>query len=335
LQPDPSDTRVERVRGLWTGTVSLLALLAATPSAAAALTWSGTWSTSFGQMQLTQTGVTVSGTYTQDQGQISGTASGHILSGTWTEAPSRQPPTDAGALGFTLNSDLRSFSGYRRYGSSGESAPWSGTCTAGPCLANTGSGGPGGGATTHQDYRFWLSYVKRGTVRPVQPALGGAQACRAQRGTVSGKTTGAIRDGVLNNGGGDNKELPFANLPVNPPSCVGWGIPFTVIKTTLYVQPSQRTLTARVRINGFGNVLWGCAGGTQGTLRMVDSDVRGSNGRLADRFTLGAWNRRCLAHRHTLSNLTGEYVNVWIGCETSAGIGPRNCAPGTSTHTRP
>jgi hypothetical protein len=94
--------------------------------------WTGTWSTTFGTMRLTQNDpvegvITVSGDYDHDQGQIQGTLSGPVLSGTWTEAPSRQPPSDAGHIEFTLAEDCQSFTGQWRYGFSGDWQPgWDG-----------------------------------------------------------------------------------------------------------------------------------------------------------------------------------------------------------------
>jgi hypothetical protein len=89
--------------------------------------WTGTWDTPYGPLRLTQDGSTVSGDYDWDQGQISGAASGWMLSGGWNEAPTRQPPTDAGELRFTMGEDCQAFTGIWRYGSTGEwLTGWSG-----------------------------------------------------------------------------------------------------------------------------------------------------------------------------------------------------------------
>jgi hypothetical protein len=104
----------------------------ATPEATATIAndecrWAGTWSTSYGTMRLTQSDDTVSGDYEHDQGQIRGMVSGRVLSGTWTEVPSRQPPSDAGEIEFTMADDCQSFTGRWRYDSSGELQPgWDG-----------------------------------------------------------------------------------------------------------------------------------------------------------------------------------------------------------------
>jgi hypothetical protein len=97
------------------------------PSGLSACDWTGTWSTSYGTMRLTQSGSAVSGDYEWDQGQITGAVSGNVLQGTWNEAPSRQPPSDAGEIVFTMGADCRTFTGEWRYDASGEwQAGWSG-----------------------------------------------------------------------------------------------------------------------------------------------------------------------------------------------------------------
>jgi hypothetical protein len=94
--------------------------------------WTGTWSTTFGTMRLTQSDVTVSGDYEHDQGQIRGTVTGRVLSGTWDEAPSRQPPGDAGEIEFTMADDCQSFTGRWRYDSGGDWQPgWDGQLEGG------------------------------------------------------------------------------------------------------------------------------------------------------------------------------------------------------------
>ena len=91
--------------------------------------WSGTWSTTFGTMVLSQTGSNVSGSYTHDSGQIVGTVSGNVLTGTWSEAPTYSPANnDAGDVELTLSPDGNSFTGYWRHGSSGGwYSYWNGT----------------------------------------------------------------------------------------------------------------------------------------------------------------------------------------------------------------
>jgi hypothetical protein len=104
----------------------------AAPIATGECRWTGTWSTSYGTMRLTQSDDTVSGDYEHDQGQIRGTVSDQVLSGTWDEAPSRQPPSDAGEIEFTMADDCQSFTGRWRYDSSGEwQLGWSGQLVEG------------------------------------------------------------------------------------------------------------------------------------------------------------------------------------------------------------
>jgi len=88
--------------------------------------WTGTWNTEWGPMNLQQSGNRVTGSYTHDQGRIDGTATGSRLVGTWSEAPSYSPPGDAGDVELTMAEDCQSFSGSWRYGSEGD---WSGSWT--------------------------------------------------------------------------------------------------------------------------------------------------------------------------------------------------------------
>lgn len=90
--------------------------------------WSGTWSTTYGMMTLTQTGDQVSGTYEHSNGHIVGTVSGDVLTGTWSEAPTYTAPDNAGDVQLTISSDGKTFTGGWRYGSSGSwTMNWNGT----------------------------------------------------------------------------------------------------------------------------------------------------------------------------------------------------------------
>jgi len=91
--------------------------------------WSGTWSSNWGQMTLSQNGNQVTGSYTHDNGKISATVSGNTLLGTWSEAPSYTPPNDAGDMVFTMSADGQSFTGDWKYGSTGnwQKNGWQGT----------------------------------------------------------------------------------------------------------------------------------------------------------------------------------------------------------------
>lgn len=89
--------------------------------------WTGTWSTTYGMMHLTQSGNQVSGTYDYNNGHITGTVSGNVLTGTWSEAPTYSLPNHAGDVQFTISSDGKTFSGHWRYDSSGSWTNWTGT----------------------------------------------------------------------------------------------------------------------------------------------------------------------------------------------------------------
>lgn len=89
--------------------------------------WTGNWSTRFGNMSLQQIGNMVKGTYDQDGGRIEGSISGNKLIGNWSEAPTFSPPGEAGQVVFMLSEDCMNFSGQWRYGSEGNwSSDWSG-----------------------------------------------------------------------------------------------------------------------------------------------------------------------------------------------------------------
>ncbi len=90
--------------------------------------WTGQWSTYFGNMTITQSGKVVTGTYEADGGRINGTVSGKKLVGNWSEGPSYAAPGQAGNIEFNLSEDCNSFGGRWRYGYEGNwSTNWSGT----------------------------------------------------------------------------------------------------------------------------------------------------------------------------------------------------------------
>jgi len=101
------------------------------PAVSPSLNWAGTWQTNWGTMHLSQSAGQVTGTYEHDNGKIIGYISknmlGNILVGTWSESPSYAPPNDAGDIEWVMSPDFNSFTGYWRYGSSGE---WDGTWDA-------------------------------------------------------------------------------------------------------------------------------------------------------------------------------------------------------------
>jgi len=60
--------------------------------------WEGDW----GTMYLKNMGGKVRGVYTYDDGRVIGTFADGVFTGWWSEAPSRTPPSDAGAVEFTF-----------------------------------------------------------------------------------------------------------------------------------------------------------------------------------------------------------------------------------------
>jgi len=90
--------------------------------------FTGKWSSNWGNMQLTVSGDKVTGTYDHDSGKIAGTLNKNVLVGRWSESPSYAEPSDAGDLEFMLSDDCKSWSGNWRYGSTGGwSGDWTGT----------------------------------------------------------------------------------------------------------------------------------------------------------------------------------------------------------------
>lgn len=70
-------------------------------------TFSGKWQTTYGEMNLQQTGTKVSGSYTTNNGLIQGTVAGNELRFTWYE----QSNGSSGSAVVTLSDDGASFSG--------------------------------------------------------------------------------------------------------------------------------------------------------------------------------------------------------------------------------
>lgn len=74
-------------------------------------TWTGTWETNYGKVELSQVGSSVTGVYILKQGRINGQAAGDKLVGQWAEAPSYAPPSDAGEFEIRMDQSGRSFTG--------------------------------------------------------------------------------------------------------------------------------------------------------------------------------------------------------------------------------
>ncbi|HII05907.1 MAG TPA: hypothetical protein HA349_00900, partial [Methanotrichaceae archaeon] len=99
----------------------ILVLLCTLTISAQSCDWTGAWNTSFGRLELRQSGPDVIGSYDNDQGRLLGTISKSGLVGTWSEAPTYLPPDDAGDVELNFTDGCNGFEGRWRYGSSG---PW-------------------------------------------------------------------------------------------------------------------------------------------------------------------------------------------------------------------
>jgi hypothetical protein len=93
-------------------------------NAPGSFSWTGTHSTNWGTMTLTQIGSSFTGNYTQDSGKITGTNVTGVLYGIWSVSPTYAPTDDAGQIVFIMGTDGKSFEGGWRYGSSGSWSPW-------------------------------------------------------------------------------------------------------------------------------------------------------------------------------------------------------------------
>lgn len=126
--------------------LSALALVAIVlpAGAASAASWSGTWSTSWGPLTLSESGGTLSGPFgypdsrNEPLGHITNaTVNGNTLSGTWAhDPPATFAPRDKGTFLVTMiteaNGTVR-FDGKATYAADGTTADFFGTCTGGSC----------------------------------------------------------------------------------------------------------------------------------------------------------------------------------------------------------
>lgn len=103
------------------------------PAPAQSSDFGGQWSTSEGDVVLSQSGDTVSGTYTQDNGRISGEVRSDHLIGYWGEDSSGQRcDTERlgtffwGRIDWTLAADGKSFTGAYSYCDDDPNSPWTG-----------------------------------------------------------------------------------------------------------------------------------------------------------------------------------------------------------------
>ena len=111
----------EEAAGAASGTVP-----EGTPKHLSNCAYSGSWSTDWGTMVLTQSGSTVTGTYEHDSGKLVGTLTDGVFVGKWSESPSYSEPNDAGDEVFYFTNDCNSFTGTWQYGVHTTGA-WSGT----------------------------------------------------------------------------------------------------------------------------------------------------------------------------------------------------------------
>jgi len=91
--------------------------------AAEVKTFSGTWTTAWGRLTLTQTGGAISGDYAgQFTGKVAGSVEGNVATLTWT-----QTNGETGKCKFTLAADGESFTGTWGSGAStANGGPWNG-----------------------------------------------------------------------------------------------------------------------------------------------------------------------------------------------------------------
>ena len=82
---------------------------------------SGTYTTDFNEMTITQNGNKVTGTYKHQNGRVEGTLSGHTLTGFWFQDNGK------GKMIFEFNSDYTAFTGKWGYNEATPSGKWNGT----------------------------------------------------------------------------------------------------------------------------------------------------------------------------------------------------------------
>jgi hypothetical protein len=154
--------------------------------------WAGTWSTTYGTMQLNQSGSSVTGTYEANGGRLTGTVSGSLLRGTWAEMPSYAPPDHAGDFEFELGPQGNSFIGRWRYGTSGAYSftEWIGTRTGG---ATPGTSQPG---TSQPVTRSWTGTWST-TMHTMRLSQSGSSVTGTFDCCYGGRLTGTVSGNVL------------------------------------------------------------------------------------------------------------------------------------------
>ncbi len=88
--------------------------------------WTGSWETNWGRMDLQQSGDNVTGTYARQSGRMTGRVSGNVLTGQWSEAPTYKAPKDEGDYEFAMQTGCNSFDGRWRYTGESRWRPWTG-----------------------------------------------------------------------------------------------------------------------------------------------------------------------------------------------------------------
>jgi hypothetical protein len=84
--------------------------------------WSGSWNSNFGSIQMRQQGSQVQGDYPYKSGRLSGTLQGNTLRGQWTQENA------TGHFVFQLSADGQSFRGsWGRGAADNDGGPWEGT----------------------------------------------------------------------------------------------------------------------------------------------------------------------------------------------------------------
>ena len=91
----------------------------------------GKWTSTFGEIEITEKNGVYSGKYTYDNGIIQkAKLSGNVLSGEWVETPKNEPKR-SGKFKWTFNKDFSSFTGTWGYGNSNsDGGAWTGQGTS-------------------------------------------------------------------------------------------------------------------------------------------------------------------------------------------------------------
>lgn len=126
----------------WMGLI--LALFFAPAVSAQGCDWTGVWNTTYGRLELRQSGQDVIGSYDYDQGRFVGTITETGLVGTWSEAPTYLSPDDAGDFVLNFTDDCNGFVGRWRYDSSGPwRTDWNGSRGSAPIASDSAAVGSG------------------------------------------------------------------------------------------------------------------------------------------------------------------------------------------------